>query len=165
MVLILKYLHDWPVVAVYITFTNLLTCCYSNSRETTCSGASGNPQQEEKKVHYCSSRRGYPLTREMGLKCQHLPRLSPSSLALCGPFLTLSRSSIFVYSIFRTEFLVLFGIRHDAHCRSEQLNHPLPGKQLKYSQSPFSFTENTNHFSFFPSMHHKHVPCPNFINS
>lgn len=65
-------------VAVYITFTNLLTCCCSNSMETISMGAPGNPQQKKKKKKSITAHpgRGILSTREMGLKCQHLPRLS-----------------------------------------------------------------------------------------
>lgn len=36
-----------PRVAIYITSPNLLTCCCSNSRETTCLDYPGNPQTKK----------------------------------------------------------------------------------------------------------------------
>ena len=111
--MILKYLHDWSVLAIYITFTNLLTCCCSNSWETMCLDTPRKPQRKKiKKSITAQPDRGIHLTREMGLKCQHLPRLShihqaltpflPSAsvplyfLVLHEPSLTLSGSGLFV---------------------------------------------------------------------
>lgn len=39
-----------PRVAIYITSSNLLTCCCSNSRETTCLDYPGNPQTKKKSI-------------------------------------------------------------------------------------------------------------------
>lgn len=71
------------------------------------------------------------------------PSVPFSSLALCGP--SLVPLSAFVYSIFPS------GIRH---CRSERLNHPLPGEKLRFSQNPLSLTENTQW------VHLNHELCP-----
>lgn len=131
-----------PRVAIYITSPNLLTCCCSNSRETTCLDYPGNPQT--KKIHYCSSRQGYPLEkREMGLKCQHLPRLlhihqSLTSLAVSEP--SFHHHIIFAHAIFQTQLLH----HQTAHCWADKLIHPLPGEKIKKRHIPCFFTPAAN---------------------
>lgn len=130
-----------PRVAIYITSPNLLTCCCSNSRETTCLDYPGNPQT--KKIHYCSSRQGYPLEkRETGLKCQHLPRLlhihqSLTSLAVSGP--SFNHHIIFACKIFQTQLL-----HHQTWCT-------LLGRQTDSSTSWRKDQEETYSFFFFTS--------------
>lgn len=126
------------MAAAYITFTNLLTRRCSNSRGNNLFGCSMKSAEKRKRNPLLLTQTGIHSTREMGLKCQHLPRLSHihQSLSPLWPCvgLPLVPLSAFVYSIFPS------GIRH---CRSERLNHPLPGEKLRFSQNPLSFTENS----------------------
>lgn len=69
-----------------MTFPNLLTCSCSNPWETTCLDYPGNPQTKKSITAHVD--RSSHSTREMGLKCQHLPCLShisisPSPLCPC----------------------------------------------------------------------------------